>query len=55
MLSNHFPSEGDGTLSGIIIDADPETGLAKKVSRLIEGGSLKNNYGRSFTLGRNKT
>ena len=50
----HFPSEGDGTLSGIVVEADKETGLAKKVSRLIIGGNLKISYGRSFTLGRNK-
>jgi len=36
----HFPSEGEGTLSGIIIEADHKTGLAKKITRLIEGGSL---------------
>ena len=36
----HFPAEGEATLSGIIIEADEETGLAKKVIRLIEGGSL---------------
>jgi len=36
----HFPAEGAGTLSGIIVQTDPETGLAKKVIRLIEGGSL---------------
>ena len=38
----HFPSEGEGTLSGIVVEADKETGLAKKVSRLIIGGNLKN-------------
>ena len=38
----HFPSKGDGTLSGIIVDADIKTGLAKKVSRLIIGGILDN-------------
>ena len=38
----HFPSEGEGSLSGIIVDADENTGLARKVSRLIIGGSLKN-------------
>tara|TARA_B100001057_G_scaffold353318_1_gene355166 strand:+ start:263 stop:1069 length:807 start_codon:yes stop_codon:yes gene_type:complete len=37
---NHFPAEGEGTLSGIIIETDTETGLAKKVTRVIEGGSL---------------
>ena len=36
----HFPSSGEGTLSGIIVEAEKETGLAKKVSRLIVGGSL---------------
>ena len=36
----HFPAEGEATLSGIIIEADHETGLAKKITRLIEGGSL---------------
>ena len=38
----HFPAKGEGTLSGIIVDADESTGLAKKVSRLIVGGSLVN-------------
>ena len=36
----HFPSEGEGTLSGIIVEADEETGLAINVSRIIVGGSL---------------
>ena len=36
----HFPAEGEGTLSGIIVETDLETGLAKKVTRLIDGGSL---------------
>jgi metallophosphoesterase (TIGR00282 family) len=39
--SKHFPAEGEGTLSGIIVEADPKTGLAKKVIRLINGGSLE--------------
>ena len=37
---DHFPSQGEGTLSGIVIDANPETGLTKKITRIIEGGSL---------------
>ncbi len=37
---NHFPSEGEGTISGVIVEADKVTGLAKKVSRLIIGGTL---------------
>jgi len=36
----HFPAEGEGTLSGIIVEANLETGLAKKVTRFIDGGSL---------------
>ena len=36
----HFPADGDGTLSGIIIETNTETGLAKKVTRVIDGGSL---------------
>ena len=36
----HFPSSGVGTLSGVIVDADTKSGLAKKVSRLLVGGSL---------------
>ena len=38
----HYPSNGIGTLSGVIVEADITTGLAKKVSRLIVGGSLVN-------------
>ena len=37
---NNFPAQGEGTLSGIIVETDLETGLAKKVTRLIDGGSL---------------
>ena len=40
--TNHFPSEGEATLSGIIVETNSETGLAKKVIRLIDGGSLVN-------------
>ena len=36
----HFPAEGEGTLSGIIIEANTENGLAKNVIRIIDGGSL---------------
>ena len=39
---NHFPADGVSTLSGLIIDADEETGLAKKVERYINGGVLNN-------------
>ena len=40
--ANHFPSEGEATLSGIIVETNSQTGLAKKVTRLIYGGSLAN-------------
>ncbi len=36
----HFPAEEEATLSGIIVEADHNTGLATKVSRIIRGGSL---------------
>tara|TARA_Y100000817_G_scaffold300169_1_gene278971 strand:+ start:1351 stop:2157 length:807 start_codon:yes stop_codon:yes gene_type:complete len=36
----HFPSLGEGTLSGVIVETNTETGLAKNVTRLIDGGSL---------------
>tara|TARA_B100000963_G_scaffold327185_1_gene314758 strand:+ start:3613 stop:4422 length:810 start_codon:yes stop_codon:yes gene_type:complete len=38
---SHYPSDGEGTLSGIIVEADEKTGLAKKASRIIVGGSLE--------------
>ena len=36
----HFPADGEGTLSGIIVETNNDTGLAKNVTRLIDGGSL---------------
>ena len=36
----HYPAEGEGTLSGVIVEADTKTGLAKNVTRIIDGGSL---------------
>ena len=39
-FEKNFPSKGLGTLSGIIVECDQNTGLAKKVYRLILGGSL---------------
>ena len=38
---SHFPSDGEGTLSGIIVEANDQTGLASKISRIIIGGSLE--------------
>ena len=37
---SHFPAEGEGTLSGVIVETNLETGLAKKITRIIHGGSL---------------
>ena len=39
---SHFPAEGEGTLSGVIVETDFKTGLAKNITRLIYGGSLAN-------------
>ena len=38
----HFPAEGEGTLSGVIVETDTKTGLAKNIIRIIDGGSLAN-------------
>ena len=38
--TSNFPAEGEGTLSGVIVETNNETGLAKKITRLIYGGSL---------------
>ena len=37
----HFPSEGKASLSGIIVEGDNGTGLAKSVKRFLFGGELK--------------
>ena len=39
----HFPATGEGTLSGVIVDCDIKTGLAKKIESYILGGWLNNN------------
>ena len=38
----HFPATGQPTLSGIIVEGNTETGLAKKIERFIYGGILNN-------------
>merc|ERR1712127_731871 len=38
----HFPTNGEASLSGVIVDCDVETGLAKNVENFIYGGELKN-------------
>ena len=37
----HFPALGDATISGLLVVADNQTGLAKEVKQIILGGSLK--------------
>ena len=38
----HFPAKGEATLSGVIVDCDIESGLAKKIQSYIFGGQLNN-------------
>ena len=38
----HYPALGDGTISGLMVIADTETGLAKKVEPIILGSFLEN-------------
>ena len=40
----NFPAEGIASLSGVIVDCDKETGLAKNVESFIFGGDLKNTH-----------
>ena len=42
--SKHFPSTGEASLSGVIIDCDVETGLAKNIKKFIYGGDLVNTH-----------
>ena len=37
----HFPAEGEASLCGAIIEANPKNGLATKITRFIFGGHLK--------------
>ena len=38
----HFPALGKGTISGLMVTADSETGLANKVEPIILGAELEN-------------
>ena len=40
--SKHFPAKGEATLSGVIVDCDVKTGLAKNIESYIFGAQLKN-------------
>ena len=37
----HFPAEGEATMSGLLVEGDHESGLAKKAEQIILGGSLQ--------------
>ena len=39
----HYPSIGDATLSGVIVECNVETGLANKIESFIFGGQLNQN------------
>ena len=41
---NHHPAKGDASLSGVIVDADNETGLANNINQIIIGGNLKQKF-----------
>ena len=38
----HFPAKGEGTISGLMVNADNETGFAKQVQPIIFGKTLEN-------------
>jgi len=39
--TKHFPAEGEATLSGVIVEGNPENGLAENIDSFIFGGELK--------------
>ena len=41
---SHFPANGQGSISGVIVDADDETGLANNIFQIIFGGNLKQRF-----------
>ena len=38
----HFPSTGEASLCGVIVEGDIKTGLAKNIKKFIYGGNLNN-------------
>ena len=40
--SRHYPSNGEASLSGVIVDCNQDTGLAINIKPFIYGGQLKN-------------
>ena len=39
--TKHYPALGEATISGLMVNADDATGLAKKVEPIIVGGALE--------------
>ena len=37
----HFPSSGEGSISGVLVECCEKTGLANKIESVIQGGILK--------------
>ena len=40
--TKHYPALGEATISGLMVKADTDTGLAKKVEPIVLGGYLRN-------------
>ena len=40
--TKHYPALGEATISGLIVNGDDETGLAKNIEPIIVGGVLEN-------------
>ena len=40
--TKHYPALGEATISGLMVQADEKTGLAKKIEPIIVGGVLEN-------------
>ena len=40
--TKHFPALGEATISGVIVTADNQTGLANKIEPILLGGTLEN-------------
>jgi metallophosphoesterase (TIGR00282 family) len=38
---SHFPAVGPASISGVIVEADDQTGLAKDINQILLGGNLK--------------
>ena len=38
---SHYPANGQASMSGVIVEADDQTGLAKNINQIILGGNLK--------------